>query len=149
MLGGTGISEFKLEAPGGVIDIKAACSDGKVKSITLRNVPSFVRYRSVIVEVPDFGAISVDVVFSGMWYCVVDTKNVLRPSHRSFPLNPANGKTICRLGEMIKVACREQFPVQHPTMDYEGCDILVFCSFGNEETISDGKAEAICADALC
>ncbi len=27
---------------------------------------------------------------------------------------------------MIKVACREQFPVNHPTMHYPGCDILAF-----------------------
>ena len=27
---------------------------------------------------------------------------------------------------MIKVACREQFPVDHPTEDYPGVDILVF-----------------------
>jgi proline racemase len=28
---------------------------------------------------------------------------------------------------MIKVACREQFPVKHPKLDYPGVDILAFC----------------------
>merc|ERR1712224_676319 len=41
-------------------------------------------------------------------------------------LLPRYGKEICRLGEMIKVACREQHPVNHPEMDYPGCDNMVF-----------------------
>ena len=34
--------------------------------------------------------------------------------------------TLCRVGEMIKVATREQSPITHPTMDYPGPDILVW-----------------------
>jgi hypothetical protein len=36
------------------------------------------------------------------------------------------GAEIVRLGEMIKVACREQFPVNHPEFDYPGTDIMAF-----------------------
>ena len=41
-------------------------------------------------------------------------------------LIPSKGKDIVRLGEMIKIACREQHPVNHPDIDYPGPDILVF-----------------------
>ena len=54
------------------------------------------------------------------WYAVVDAARL------GLRLAPENGAEICRLGEMIKTATREQHPVQHPTMDYAGCDILVF-----------------------
>ena len=33
-------------------------------------------------------------------------------------LTPARGKDICRLGEMVKIACQEQYPVNHPEFDY-------------------------------
>lgn len=85
----------------------------------------------------------------GMWYCIVDTANIptdsslLPPlsdqSKSVLPLTPDNGKSICRIGEMIKTACREQFPVDHPCVDYPGCDILVFCSPGTAETVAKGK----------
>ena len=40
---------------------------------------------------------------------------------------PENGAEIARLGEMIKIATREQHPVQHPVIDYPGCDIVALC----------------------
>lgn len=47
--------EFSLEAPGGVVAIRAKCANGRVLSITLRNVPSFVALEGVIVDVPELG----------------------------------------------------------------------------------------------
>jgi proline racemase len=57
----------------------------------------------------------------GMHYVIVDAASV-----GLAPLDPSRGREICRLGEMIKVATREQHPVAHPTHDYPGPDILVF-----------------------
>ena len=74
----------------------------------------------VKIDVPTFGEVTVDVAYGGMWYCIVDAASI------GLELTPAHGKEICRLGEMIKVACREQFPVNHPEFEYPGCDILVF-----------------------
>lgn len=121
-----------------MIPITATCVNRKVKSITLTNVPSFVARRDVEVQVPELGAVVVDIVYSGMWYCVVDTKRMIRASLPNFPLTPDNGKEICKYGEMIKVACREQYPVHHPLIEYTGCDILVFCSPGASETVTSG-----------
>ena len=41
-------------------------------------------------------------------------------------LTPAMGKDICKWGEMVKTAAREQYPVNHPEFDYPGCDNMVF-----------------------
>lgn len=121
---GTAVAEFTLEAPGGLIDIRARCRHGKAEMITLRNVPAFVppsHAGGVTVEVPDgVGPVRVDVAFGGMWYAVVEAADV------GLTLDPARGKEIVRLGEMIKVATREQHPVNHPEFDYPGTDILVF-----------------------
>ena len=39
-----GLNEFNLEAPAGLIGIKAQCHDGKVTEVTFKNVPSFAVY---------------------------------------------------------------------------------------------------------
>jgi proline racemase len=97
------------------------------------------------VDVPFIGWIAVDVVYSGMWYCVVDLSTFTQPTLKKvyeinqmsnvttvpdpcppIEITPSNGKLLCRVGEMIKVACREQYPVNHEQIDYPGCDILVF-----------------------
>jgi len=64
--------------------------------------------------------VSVSVAYGGMQYAIVDAASV------GLRLEPQHGREICRLGEMIKVATREQHPVSHPEFDYPGPDILVF-----------------------
>eukprot|EP00121_Abeoforma_whisleri_P003152 Awhi_evm1s2832 len=120
-------TQFTMESPGGPINIVAECSNGKVKSITLRNSPSFVRYLDIEVNVPhNVGNVKLDIAFGGMWYAVVDLAQFNEKNHLNMSLDPSNGKELCRVGEMIKVACREQYPVNHPDYDYPGVDILVF-----------------------
>lgn len=115
-----GVNEFILEAPGGLVNIRAICKNGKAISTTLRNVPSFVGHIGITVNVPTVGEVICDVVFGGMWYCIVEAESV------GLTIDPQRGVEICKLGEMIKVACREQYPVNHPEFHYPGCDIMVF-----------------------
>ncbi|CAB9521333.1 Trans-3-hydroxy-L-proline dehydratase [Seminavis robusta] len=118
-------TQFTLEAPAGPINITARCHDQKVTSITLQNAPSFVEKLNVTVQVPHgVGDVQCDIAYGGMWYAVVNLSN--NASLKHLKLHPDNAAELCRVGEMIKVACREQHPVQHPTVDYPGVDILVF-----------------------
>ena len=55
-----------------------------------------------------------------MQYAVVDAARI------GLTLEPRFGRELCRIGEMIKVAARQQHPVNHPEFDYPGPDILVF-----------------------
>ena len=55
-------------------------------------------------------------------YAVVNPETTAR---LGLDLVPENGKRICQLGEMIKVAAREQVPVNHPEFHYPGPDIIV------------------------
>ena len=103
---------FTLEAPAGPIEIEAACSGGKATEITLKNQPAFVGHLGVTVDVPTFGKVPVDIAYGGMWYCIVEAAAM------GLELTPARGKDICRLGEMVKIACQEQYPVNHPEFDY-------------------------------
>jgi proline racemase len=127
------ISTFALEAPAGPIEITAKCEQGTAKSIAFKNVPSFVEKLNVIVDVPHgVGPIQLDIAYGGMWYAIVElTELQAKPAFHHLRLDEGHGKELCRLGEMIKVACREQFPVQHPEQDYHGVDILAFRGEGS------------------
>jgi len=116
------VTDFDLETPGGLISVSAVCQHGKAVEITLKNVPSFCRPEDMDVEihVPELGKVSLDVAYGGMFYAIVDAASL------NLELNSSNGREICRLGEMIKTACREQHPVNHPEFEYPGCDILAF-----------------------
>lgn len=115
------VTEFVLEAPAGPIKIRAECRDGKCESVTFTNTPSFARQEDlgVVLDVPGgVGKVEVDIAYGGMWYAIVDGPSL------GLQVTPEEASDLARLGEMIKIAAREQHPVQHPTIDYPGCDII-------------------------
>src|SRR5574338_1214089 len=112
------VTELPLEAPAGLIRVRADFANGKVKRVTFRNVPAFAAYLDTPVEVPHLGTVTVDVAYGGMFYVIADaTRFGLR-------LTPDEGRDIVRIGEMIKAAAREQLPVVHPEQPgFEGITI--------------------------
>src|SRR5437773_3916986 len=64
----------RLEAPGGVVEARAACRDGKCESVEFTNVACFVGQLDAELEVESFGRIVVDVAYGGMWYAIADAK---------------------------------------------------------------------------
>lgn len=102
------VTEFTLEAPAGLVRIRAECANGKVKSVTFRNVPAFAVHLDAPVEVPNLGTVAVDVAYGGMFYVITEAAPL------GLRLTPDEGRDIVRLGEMIKAATREQLPVVHP-----------------------------------
>jgi proline racemase len=99
---------LRLEAPAGVVEVRAACREGRVESIELTNVPAFVELVDTALEVEELGTIGVDVTFGGMWYAIADA-GVL-----GFELVPSEARELCRVGELIRAAAREQLAPVHP-----------------------------------
>ncbi len=102
------VTEIVLEAPAGLIRIRATCADGKVTGVTFRNVPAFATHLDRPVEVPQLGTVVVDVAYGGMFYVIADAVAL------GFSLVPDEGRDITRVTEMIKAAAAEQLPVVHP-----------------------------------
>jgi proline racemase len=102
------VTELVLEAPAGLIGVRASCANGKVTEVAFRNVPAFAAHLDVTVEVPHVGTIVVDVAWGGMFYVITDAAAL------GLRLTPDEGRDIARLGELIKAAAREQLPVRHP-----------------------------------
>lgn len=112
------VTELVLEAPAGLIRIRAECHNGKVKNVTFKNVPAFAVYLDTEIEVPHLGKVKVDVGWGGMFYVIADV--------RQFPhisLTPEHGREITRISSMIRQAAIEQLPVEHP--DYPGIGITI------------------------
>jgi proline racemase len=113
------ITELVLEAPAGLIRVRAEVRDGRVTSTTFENVPAFAVHLDRPVEVPSVGTVSVDVAWGGMFYALVEAEAL------GLRLTPDEGRDLVRLGEMVKAAAREQLPVAHPELPgVEGISII-------------------------
>jgi proline racemase len=102
------VTTFRLEAPGGVVEITAGCRAGKVEWVELENVPCFADRIDARLEVEGLGTLTVDVAYGGMWYAIADAAAL------GFELVPSEARDLSRVGELIRVAAREQLPCVHP-----------------------------------
>jgi len=102
------VTRLKLDTPAGLIEVEAAVRDGKVKSVTFRNVPAFATHLNEPIEVQGIGTVTVDVAYGGMFYVIAEAGPL------GLRLTSDEGRDIVRVAEMIKAAAREQLPVQHP-----------------------------------
>src|SRR5690348_16378388 len=102
------VTEITLEAPAGLVRVRADCADGKVQRVTFRNVPALAVHLDAPVEVPHLGTVPVDVAYGGMFYVIADAARL------GFRLTPDEGADLTRATEMIKAAAAEQLPVVHP-----------------------------------
>jgi len=102
------VTELTLEAPAGLIRVRADCRDGKVTAVTFRNVPAFATHIAAPIEVPHLGTVTVDVAYGGMYYVIAGAEAF------GLRLTPDEGGDIVRISEMIKAAANEQLPVVHP-----------------------------------
>src|SRR4029079_6934495 len=68
------VTDLTLESPAGLIRVRADCRDGKVTSVTFRNVPAFATHIDAAVEVPHLGTVMVDVAYGGMFYVIASAE---------------------------------------------------------------------------
>lgn len=102
------VTHFNLEAPGGIITIEARCSDGKAESIKFFNQPAFATRLDVPLQVPEIGVLRVDIAYGGGFFVFIDAPAL------GFDIVPSEARELARVGQVVKRAAAEQYPVVHP-----------------------------------
>lgn len=103
------VTEMTLEAPGGLVHVRAHCANGKAERIEVENLPSFAGLLDVPLEVEGYGTIRVDTAFGGDSFVVVD------PASLDLTLDVDNAQTLAQLGVKITNAANAQLEFSHPT----------------------------------
>ena len=103
------ITEFILEAPGGLVPVKAFCKDGKAKSIEINNVASFADQLNIYIEVEGLGTLKADTAYGGDSFVVINAQDL------GFEIKPDEAKDISDIGSKITAAANQQLNFTHPT----------------------------------
>ena len=98
----------RLEAPGGVVEARASCRDGRCESVEFTNVAAFADRLDAPLEVEGIGTLTVDVAYGGMWYAIADAQAL------GLAIEPHEARELSLAGERIRAAAREQLPCVHP-----------------------------------
>lgn len=133
-------TRLTLEAPGGLIDVAAACRGGRVERVRVRNVPSFVDRLDAAVEVEGLGALPVDTAYGGDSFVIADGRAL------GFALTPDEARDIAATGMRITRAANEQLGFAHP----ENADWrhMSFCQLTAPVEMQDGVATGLSAVAI-
>jgi proline racemase len=97
-------TELVLDAPGGLVRVRVACSGGRAQRVTVVNVPSFVDRLDAHVEVPGLGTIRGDVAYGGDSFVLVDGRAL------GFDFTPEEARDMALVGTKITAATNEQIP---------------------------------------
>ena len=114
-------THLTLEAPGGLIEVEACCSGGKVTAVKLANVPGFVTALDASLEVPGIGSLKVDIAYGGDSFVIVDASDC------GFSLSQDEARSICEKGVAIVGAANEQLGFNHP--ENPDWSHISFCQF--------------------
>lgn len=130
------VTHLTLEAPGGLVRVRAECRNGKAERIFVQNVPSFADKIAVPLEVEGLGTLTVDTAYGGDSFVVVDAAAL------GFDITESEAKDIARTGVAITNAANEQLGFSHPqNPDWDHISFCAFCGpLAKTETGLTGKS---------
>ena len=133
-------TQLVLEAPGGLVRVRASCRDGKAERIFVQNVPSFAATLDGSLEVEGLGTLTVDTAYGGDSFVIVDAQAL------GLALSEDEAHDIARLGVRITNAANAQIGFHHP----ENADWrhISFCLFAGPLVQGDEGLEARAAVAI-
>jgi len=115
------VTTMTLEAPGGIVRVRADCKDGKAERITVENVPSFADRLDATIEVDGIGTLNVDTAYGGDSFVIVDAVAM------GFSITEDEAYDIAGLGVKLTNAANVQLGFQHPEIpDWKH---ISFCLF--------------------
>ncbi len=123
------VTKMLLEAPGGLVKVRAECRNGKAERIFVQNLPSFAAQLDATLEVEGLGTLSVDTAYGGDSFVFVDAAAL------GFSLVPDEAHELARLGVRITAAANEALGFHHP--DNPDWRHISFCLFAGP-VVRDG-----------
>jgi len=98
-----------LDTPAGLVRATAHFdNNGHVKQVSFLNVPSFLYARDVVLELPEYGRLLVDIAFGGAFYAFIPAEQV------GLKVMPENTPQLVVAAEAIKKAVNRTISILHP-----------------------------------
>lgn len=101
-------TRLKLESPGGLVEARCQCRDGKVERVSLRMLPSFVLERSLSIDVHGYGEVNMALAYGGIFFAIVPASSV------GVKLSADSAREIVAAGIAIREAVNRTLDVVHP-----------------------------------
>ncbi len=118
-------TEVVLDTAAGLVRALARCEDGKVTRVALDMPPSFVLAKEAVIDTPDWGRITYDICFGGVFYALVDVDQL------GLTISPENARALAMKGVALRELIASGTRIKHPTTS--ALDGLAYVMFRSED----------------
>jgi proline racemase len=127
----------RLDTPAGLVEARVAVEGGRARSVSLRNVPSFLLARDRSVGL-NGGSVTYDMAFGGNFYAL------LRAADAGLEVDPARASELIERGLEVMAAINASERPVHPEDErIAGCRHVVFTAPGDDGPHSQRSATSI------
>lgn len=106
------VTKILMETPAGLINGEVKVESGKAREVSIVNVPAFLYKENVSIEVPELGAITLDIAFGGSFFAIVSAKQL------NLSVEPKNTQALKEIGLVIRDVINRDIEVSHPEMPH-------------------------------
>lgn len=98
----------RLETAAGLVVAKARCKNGKCEHVTLTMPASYVWELDYVLQTEDWGDVTADIAFGGVFYAIVD------PASLGLEIEPAFARQLSDAGMKLKELFNRVLSIKHP-----------------------------------
>ena len=100
--------EVRIETPAGLVKATYENVNGKVKSVRLTNVISYLHSENIMVDCPGLGKLAADIAFGGNFYAIID------PQVNFKGLEHYTANQLVDLSREIRKMINQAYQLKHP-----------------------------------
>ena len=131
-----GETVITVDTPSGPLEAHTRVREGRVDSVAIDMVPSFVFQTGLAVQVEGFGTVPLDLVCVGGFFAMVSARDV------GIDLVPQNRPQLVSLGMAVIEAANRAFDVHHPERaEVKTVDVTAF--YGGDPRSGPGRGVVI------
>jgi 4-hydroxyproline epimerase len=97
-----------LDVPAGQVAVAYNEQDGRVRSVCLTNVASYVAAQKISIEAPRFGPLTLDIAYGGNFYAIIEPQGTYQG------LDQLGAARILELSPIVRRLVREKLEPTHP-----------------------------------
>ncbi len=99
---------FVAEVPAGAIALDYKQEGGRVRSVRVTNVPSYLAVNDLTIDVPGFGPLTLDIAYGGNFYAIIEPQGAYRG------LDDLCAARVLQLSPIVRQLVREKIEPVHP-----------------------------------
>jgi 4-hydroxyproline epimerase len=113
--------QLTLEVPAGLIQVVYHSAEGKVKSVKLTNVPSYLAAADLKAYCPGLGELTVDVAYGGNFYAIVDMQENFKG------IDEYSASQLIEWGRALRADINKKYSFVHPLdSSINGCSHILW-----------------------